>query len=314
MGTAIGAMLVLREARELAQLSGAAALLIAVPCIVAIALWRVLTRPGALGEEKTWWGASRRGDLMVLALGLVAQLAWRFELVALCAAGAAWLGYFVARRAGAPRWLVAGPMISLVLLPAAWLVRTVADPREIPVDLAALGQGPFSPAFESLVAPMVLLGAWAVLGLWPLHRLRAHPLSLVAGEAVLRRLGYPLFTLGVIQWEPVAALCLALGVWAGAMRGTPGAVVLSLAALGLLRGGGDAWWVPSAVLAWVLARELSAASSGRWARWLAWGWIIPGAALARILVLGLEAEVGLTVLLAFGLVGFGWRMGLARER
>ena len=318
LGTGVAGMLVLREARELAPFAGPAALLLAVACVAMVLVLRLAIRPVGVSAEPSWWDASspraRIGGLTILALGLGAQLAWRFELVALCAVGAAWTGYFVARRAHAPGWLVAGPVISLVLLPAVWLVRTVADPHEVPADLASLGQGPFSPAFESLLAPMVLLGAWAVLGLWPLHRLRAHPFTLVAGEAVLRRLGYPLFPLGVMQWEPVAALCLALGVWYGAIRGRPGTVVLSLAALGLLRGGGEAWWVPSAVVAWVLAQELSAGASGRWARWLPWGWIIPGAALARILMLGLEAEVGLTVLLTLGLVGFGWRMGLARER
>ena len=55
-----------------------------------------------------------------------------------------------------------------LLLPAWWLMATIAGP--VGLGVAALPAVPFSPAAERLLAIPSLIAAWAVAGLWPLHR------------------------------------------------------------------------------------------------------------------------------------------------
>jgi hypothetical protein len=159
-----------------------------------------------------------------LAAGLLAALFGPYlSLVFLGAVIVAVVGQLRGRRLGTagsvPVLWIAVP----ILAAAWWLAVTVAGPDG--QTLAALPDAPFSAQAELLLSTAVSVSGALFLGLWPLHGvLPGGGIALVAG-ALLLRMGWPGWPLGMEHWQP---LTVALGVvsawWAVPTRRVPLAV------------------------------------------------------------------------------------------
>jgi hypothetical protein len=117
-------------------------------------------------------------------------------------------------RARAP-WL-AGAL--LVLAPVWWFMATVAGP--VGLGLSALPEIPFSPAAERLIALPLGLVAWALLGLWPLHRFFPDGLLAPLGIALWLRVASPAAAGGLEHWQPLLVLLGVVGLWGAAVTGS----------------------------------------------------------------------------------------------
>lgn len=145
---------------------------------------------------------------------------------------AAWAGYLAFHPAGT-RPLPVAPVLTLLLVPAYWLLATIAGP--LGLRLAGLPQIPLSPAAELLVLPALLLAAWAIAGLWPLQRQLPGALTASAGALLLARVAQALGASGLEYWQPLVAPVIVLGLWNAAAYGRwplllAGGGVLALAA------------------------------------------------------------------------------------
>jgi len=174
----------------------------------------------------------RRIDLIAIA-GIVATLAGPHVVAVfggvLVATWAAWLA---SHRPGT-RPLPVAPILTLVLIPAGWLLATIAG--VVGLGIAALPQVPLSPAAELLLAPALLLAAWATAGLWPLQRQLPGALVAPAGALLLARIGHPLVPDGLEYWRPLTVPLLVLGLWHAASWSRwplviAGAAILAVAA------------------------------------------------------------------------------------
>jgi hypothetical protein len=208
----------------------------------------------------------------------------------------AWSGYFLFRtRIGRP--VPVAPLLSLLLLPTYWLLATVAGP--VGLSIAALPLVPLSPAAEALVAPALLLVAWSVAGLWPLHRQVPGAFTGLAGALLLGRIALPLAAGGLEYWRPLMVPLVILGLWHAAARArwpllAIGGGLLGIAGLAPSGTGGAGWLIGSA-----LVLELSSMASlpggvsrvARLAGWVsgAWGGLL-------VLEGGLRGEVVYTTL------------------
>jgi hypothetical protein len=240
---ALGALLLapviisfLRAGGPMAALACALALCTAGAAIVIVAgvparsIARRLTSPPVTPDFR-WTAGPRRIDLIAIA-GILAALAGPHVVVVfggtLVATWAAWLA---SHRPGA-RPLPVAPTLTLVLVPAAWLLATIAGP--VGLGTAALPQVPLSPAAELMLAPALLLAAWATAGLWPLQRQLPGALVAPAGALLLARIAYPLAYDGLEYWRPLTVPLFVLGLWQAASRSRwplviAGAAVLALA-------------------------------------------------------------------------------------
>jgi hypothetical protein len=173
-----------------------------------------------------------RGSITVILACLIAALAGSHVVAVfsgvMLATWAAWLAFHLP---GA-RPLAVAPTLTLLLLPAWWLLSTVAGP--VGLRLARLPQVPLSPAAELLLTPALLLAGWAAAGLWPLQRQLPGALLAPAGALLLARVGHPLVPGGLEYWRPLAVPLLILGLWNAAAWGRwplvlAGASVLAVA-------------------------------------------------------------------------------------
>ncbi|MGH7628750.1 MAG: hypothetical protein ACREOF_05070 [Gemmatimonadales bacterium] len=199
---------------------------------------------------------------------------------------------------GARRGVPVLPLVTLTLLPAWWLLHTVAGP--VGLRIATLDQVPLSPAAARTVALPFGLVAWAWTGLWPLHGVVRPVLLAPLGAALWFRVAEPVAAEGLAHWQPLFVTLTAAGLWHASANGRLAAVFVALAfvalaslappsapAAGLLLGAALALELPQP-----LARRLGFAASAA------------GAGLA--FAAGLQAEVVLTVLAAAGLA-YGYR-------
>ena len=205
----------LRAGGPLAALACALALWTAGAAIVILArasarsITRRLASPPLTPDFRSTAGP-RHIDLIAIA-GIVATLAGPHVVVVfggvLVTTWAAWLA---SHRPGA-RPLPVAPTLTLVLIPAGWLLVTIAGP--VGLGIAALPQVPLSPAAELLLAPALLLAAWATAGLWPLQRQLPGALVAPAGALLLARIAHPLVSDGLEYWRPLTVPLLVLGLW-----------------------------------------------------------------------------------------------------
>jgi len=145
---------------------------------------------------------------------------------------ATWAAWLASHRPGT-RPLPVAPILTLVLIPAGWLLATIAG--VVGLGIAALPQVPLSPAAELLLAPALLLAAWATAGLWPLQRQLPGALVAPAGALLLARIGHPLVPDGLEYWRPLTVPLLVLGLWHAASWSRwplviAGAAILAVAA------------------------------------------------------------------------------------
>jgi hypothetical protein len=215
---------------------------------------------------------------------------------------AAWSGYLLQRGAGGSKVPLA-PALTLLLLPAWWLMATIAGP--IGLGTSALSTVPFSPAAEGLLAPALLLGGWALAGLWPLHRQEPAPLTAIVGALLVVRIAIPSVPEGIDHWRPLAMPLVVAGIWHAALSGRLPSILIGLAWVGLLAATRDGCIGAGLLLAAALGLGLSGWPAGRPARHAAAraavallaGW---GALLA--VTAGLRGEVVYTVLAVGGIV------------
>lgn len=240
----------------------------------------------------------------LLAGALAAGIGPHVGLIVIGVILAACSGQLLQRAEAGPR-LPLAPAATILLLPAWWLMATIAGPEGL--DVRTLAEVPFSPAAERLLAIPLLIAAWAVAGLWPLHRQLPGALVAPVGAFLLARVAISAVPLGLEHWRPLAMPLIVAGIWHAALSGRLPRVAVGMAWVGLLAPGSlglvGAAFLLAAGLAVELVERVSALRAGRFAPaaqaipLVAFGW---GALLA--VGAGLQGEVVYTALAVAGLV------------
>jgi hypothetical protein len=211
---------------------------------------------------------------------------------------AAWSGYLLQRAVGGSKVPLA-PALTLLLLPAWWLMATIAGP--IGLGTSALSAVPFSPAAEGLLAPALLLGGWALAGLWPLDRQEPASLTAIVGALLVVRIAIPSVPEGIDHWRPLAMPLVVAGIWHAALSGQLPSILIGLAWVGLLAATRDGCIGAGLLLAAGLGLELSGRRAGRPAVRAAVALLAGWGALLAVAA-GLRGEVVYTVLAVGGIV------------
>jgi hypothetical protein len=195
-------------------------------------------------------------------------------------------------------------MLTLLLLPAWWLLAAIAGPEGLAVG--ALPVLPISPAAEQLLAPILLVAAWSTAGLWPLHRQVPAALLAPVGALLLARVAVPAVPAGLEHWRPLAMPLIVLGIWHAALSGRLAAVAVGLAWVGLLGASRAGLTGAALLLAGALMLELATYSGKRFRSWKPAARVVSalvaGAGSLVAIESGLHAEVVYTVLAVGGVV------------
>jgi len=201
-----------------------------------------------------------------------------------------------------PRGLPAALAVLLTiaaLIPAGWLFFAIAGDQGL--ALVTLADLPLSPAGETLLAPLLLVAAWSVAGLWPLPRSRVAGITGAAGVLLLARVAFPALPDGLEHWRPLAFPILGIGVLQGTASGRWPAVMVGGALMALASGSAEgpaaAWCLSGAALVAELIPLL-------WPRHLVWvrciTALVAGYGVWPATVAGLRAEVVYTALTVVG--------------
>jgi hypothetical protein len=263
----------------------------------ATAHW-VLARVGAGAETP-----QEAVDLRPVAVGVAAVvLAATGSNLLLVGLGVLFASLAMWGGASRPRRLPAALSVLLAiaaLIPAGWLFLAIAGDQGL--ALVTLADLPLSPAGETLLAPLLLVGAWSVAGLWPLPRSRVAGITGAAGVLLLARVAFPALPEGLEHWRPLAFPILGIGILQGTASGRWPAVMVGGALMALASGSAEgpaaAWCLGGAALAAELVPLL-------WPRRLAWARCITALAAGYgvwpATVAGLRAEVVYTALTVVG--------------
>ncbi len=195
-----------------------------------------------------------------------------------------------------------GVVLVALVAGAGWTVATAGGTS---LMLSAMSDGPYSSAFQVAVLPLLILAAWPLLRLWPLHLTRTGPAAALAGGALLLLFAVPVFPDGVTHWQPVLYLLLALGAWYGALSRNDSLLAESLAAAGLLSGVTEAGWGAIALLTGAIVVQSLARATRTVPVALIAGrtlLVLSSVAVVPLLVGALQAEVFSTALLVAGAV------------
>lgn len=256
VGLLAGAAALLWGGRTL--LGEAPALSIGLAFLIVVGAGMILLVPGRLARLGGDPGATaprpHAGIAGLLAGGLAVLAGPHVSVVFLGCIIAAWAGYLLQRAAGGPAVPLA-PALTLLLLPAWWFMATVAGPEGL--GIGALGSLPLSPAAEQLLAPILLLAAWALAGLWPLHRQMPGPLTAPIGAMLVARVALPAVPDGLEHWRALAAPLVVAGIWHAALTGRLALLAIGLAWVGLLAPGGHGLAGAALLLAGALVLELA---------------------------------------------------------
>ena len=282
--------------------AGAAVLLLLRRAVVAMPMLRRVAPPVVAPTEPV-----QRAAVALAIVGAAAVIlgpnAWIVIAGALCAA---WPLAVTRRRAPVLVLLAAAG-----LLPALWFMHTVAGP--VGLRIATLADVPFSPAAESLVAPILALGAFGFFGIWPLGRWGSRALVPV-GVALMLRLGAGVPS-GLESWQTVLVPLGVLAAWHAVLTDSPDEAVAAWAWLASVTGGHTgavllAVAAPLLVLGPVIGVRAGARAEV-WGRRAAWGLGAAGGAIA--LEAMLRAQVVYAVLAAMALATLIAVSGHARE-
>jgi hypothetical protein len=186
------------------------------------------------------------------------------------------------------------------LAPAGWLLATIAGDQGLATS--GLRELPLSPAAEALLAPMLLLAAWSVAGLWPMPRSALSGLAGLTGALLIARVAIPALPEGLDHWRPLAFPILAVGLWQAVIsRRWPAALIggtLFALISGSWHGVAAAWWLGAGAPAQGLGEYLGQ-------RELAWlsclAALAGGIGALPATAAGLEGEVVYTTLTVAGL-------------
>lgn len=170
--------------------------------------------------------------LLLGALGVAAGPHLAIVFLGVIAAG--WSGWLLQRARGGSKVPVA-PVLTLLLLPAYWLMAAIAGPEGL--WIGGLGELPLSPAAELLLAPALLLAAWSLAGLWPLQRQQPGPLTAVVGVLLLIRVTLPTMPEGMEHWRALVMPILVIGLWHAALGGRWSLLAVAMAWMGAIAPG-----------------------------------------------------------------------------
>ena len=194
----------------------------------------------ALPMAGRWLGAAAVASAISLLAGNAVMVI--SAAILLSATGHA----LIARDSGRPRipWLPLLAIPPLVL--AAYLIVTIAGPTGL--SIAALEEGPFSPAAEALLVPLTAAGAVVFLGLRPLNGIAPGSLLAPVGVAIIVRLCAGLWPGGVAAWETVAipAGVVSMCIAAVARDAVAAAAAMAWIASFSVGGATGAWWLAGA--------------------------------------------------------------------
>ena len=243
-------------------------------------------------ERRMLWGAAGVAVAALLWSGhlLVAVTA---TLVAVIAA------HRLARAAGRTPALPVQPIVvALSILSFTWLVVTIAG-ADIPLRFPDLIDAPLSDTAEALLALVLGLGLWSLLGLWPFHGTGPGSALALVGGALLLKWGTGLIPAGIEHAAPIFALVAAVAALHAAATGRVGEYIAALGVLAAV-GGERGSWALFALASLVAVMRLAAYHppiAGLDRRQLAGVALIP--ALAAVLPGALRGETFLTVVAVF---------------
>lgn len=284
--------------------AGAAFLRYVAPRIAAGARWLdALLFPARRPPDPLRDARSRTLLVTSAAAALVALFAPRLDLL-LGAVLAGLIAGVLLDRHLTRRWPVAVPLAGLDLLVLSYLLIHVAG--DTPLTLTAMGEAPYSDAFQVLAALLLGTTSWVLLGLWPFASApRGVHAPLFAAALLVRVLG-PILPDGAAHWQPLFYLLPVIGAWHGAATGRPREALRALALLGLLAGTDSARWAGiGLVLAAIIADGAVLLPAPR-REHPAWRLLLSGTALAGALLLrpllegALAAQTVYTVLTVLG--------------
>ena len=198
----------------------------------------------AIGLALTWVGTRlrttsrssqdftpRSGGLIAIGVGALIAAASPWAAPILLGAMLAAAGGWTCTRARSPRRLPIAPVLTLALVPAWWLMHTIAGPEGLAT--ASLPDLPWSPAAEQLLGALLLLAAWAMSGLWPLHREEPAALTAPVAALLMARVALPAFPDGLEHWRALVMPLVLVGGYHGVLAGNRSTALAALAWVGL---------------------------------------------------------------------------------
>ena len=257
---------------------------------------RRLPAPGAGPGPRTrtrWTGCAAAGVILT-AIGPHVLLVFAGVVLTALAIGGDALG----RRRFPAAWAIV--IVAIALGPAAWLLATIAGDQSLAT--AALPDLPLSPAAEALLAPLLLLAAWSVAGLWPMPRSAITGIAGLAGLMLIARVAVPALPEGLDHWRPLAYPILAVGLWQAVVSRRWPAAPVGGALFALIAGSPvglvAACWLGGAALGATIAEYLAR-------RGLAWlpclSALAAGVGVLAATTAGLKSEVVYTTVAVAGL-------------
>jgi hypothetical protein len=226
-----------------------------------------------------------------------------------------------ALRAPGPRWWLL-PLLGGAGLLGAAVVLLVTILGSTGGGMRELAEGPFSPAAERLAVLLLAAGSLLLSGIPPLHRCPwAQDAAPLAGS-VMARVVVPALGGGLLDWQALIMLVLALAAIAAAVgRRWPAATIAG--GLFAIWSGGSGGLLPGLVLVlfgWLAAQAARGRLGGLGPlppRWSGVPAILPAVAALPALEAGLRSQVTLSVLLVAGVVAgmlaAAWRRPAAPE-
>lgn len=247
--------------------------------------------PGPCFEER-----GRRIVWGVALAGVVALLWSGYLFVAVIAALATVVAaHRLAREAGRAPALPVQPIVAAIsLLTFTWLVVTIAG-ADIPLHFPDILDAPLSDTAEALLALVLGLGVWSLLGLWPFHGAGPGSALALVGGALLIRWGMGLIPMGIVHAVPLFALVAAFATVHAAATGRVGEYTAALGVLAVTTAQGGAWalFALASLVALMRLVDYHPPIPGLDRRQLAGVALIP--ALAAVLPMALRGETFLTV-------------------
>jgi hypothetical protein len=212
------------------------------------------------------------------------------------------------------RPLPIAPLLTSLVIPAWWLMSTIAGPEGLAV--VTLPDLPWSPAAERLLALVLIVASWAASGLWPLHREEPAALTSLAGALLVLRVVIPAVPDGLAHWRALAMPVVVIGLWHAVATDRRDGVAVALAWIGLMSGEppgqlGAALLIVAALLLELCIRISPASAVARRALG-ATAALLAGVGGLFAIEAGLRAEVVYTVLAVAALVTGCGRLSLVQ--